>query len=165
MKRLHLVRAVALAAAAAGLAAIVIAMIETPRWMRPLRRKADDIEALQALQPAVHERNAARATFEQGSAQQPTPLIDLMPEGWPSARIQMRSLGGHPAAEGWTVQRWELIADDARMDELSAFLVQVESLRPPWRIVHFELTAGPEAGTGRAVLTLECLERTDAAGS
>jgi len=90
VKRLHLLRAAALAAASAGLAAIVIAMVETSNWMRPLRRKAADLEALRALQPAVRERNAARDTFEQESARRPTPLIDLMPEGLPSARVQMR---------------------------------------------------------------------------
>lgn len=156
-----------LAVFAAGLFLTVQSTLTWPRSARQLRGRIATLEQLRELERAQGHDEEAVALFDRLPAKKPLALNELAAELLPGVQSSIRLRESRPAAAGWTVRNVEASFENVRLADLSRFLERAlaASDRPPWRLVECSITASPQggAGTGRASLTLEALEKTGSA--
>jgi len=153
----------AAAALAAGLLLSVQSLVRLSADLHRIERRAADLTALRRLEAGWREDRQAVRQFEQLASHQPAPLAELVAKNVPSGTHAIRQRESVPAADGWTLRRAEVKLDGVRLAEISALLAAAERSRPPWRLAEFYLLAPETAGTGRATLVCEALEKKDAA--
>jgi hypothetical protein len=152
----------------AAAAALVCGAVLTLKSIRDLRTAGAKLQlALSHLdQLETHETEfnrslAARQVFEELPSGQPVPLAGLLAQALPGAaaddvRESYRGIG-----PGWGVRRQELSFTEVPLAGIMTFLYDAESRRPPWRARKCEIRASSGNGSGKVVLALEALERTE----
>ena len=158
MNRTRLAFAAAAAVFALGLLVTVRSLKSTPMKIMRTRRKVGDLQELRELAGRHQSVVASLHMFDRLRAHSPRTLTEIG-----SDRPAVRRLGVKPAAGGWNVLTVTATFEDIPLARLSEFLHEATAAgnSPPWRLTECSITA-LDQGRGRAVLTLEALEKPEA---
>ena len=133
---------------------------DTPRNLAQLARRHGDLIQLQGLAERHAVNRAAVAALESTSGTPPE-LKAWCQQQWPDLPVEVSERETVPLLPGWSVRRVDVRLADVTLAEVGHLLNQAEALRPPWRVVEAQLTAGSSAGRGRASLVMEALVRKE----
>lgn len=147
-----------LAAGVAALGLTFYSVTTTPETLRQIRRRQADLVRLQTLARAHATDRAAVAAVAAAGRGAPA-LVDAVRSINPQLRVVIQDRERSELIEGWFLQRSDVIVDDLVLADAGRLLAGLETLRPPWRVVEYQVTAQPGvAGRGRVVVTVEGLQ-------
>ena len=151
----------------AAAVALVLGIVLCARTAVAIRYRSGEMaicaanhEEVLSLRDAATQRQGALVAFEGLSSATAEPLDDALRRLLPDQKYEARDQ--HPAKTpaGWTMKKREISMPDAPLSKVAAFLQQVESQRPPWRLTSCSIrAAGVSAGSGQVTIVLESLSR------
>ena len=150
---------VALLTVTMGVAMVLQALFTLSADLHRLERKGGDLAALKKIQADWKANQQVLQPFEALASPHPIALTELAAKNLPGITPTIRQRESVPAMAGWVARHTE-VKCEAPPADLGKFLLAAESARPPWRLVEFDIsTSAAAAGTVRAMLLLEALEK------
>ena len=136
----------------------VITVRQMPAYRRQLHKKIQTLQQLHALAQVKSKQEAAIGIFEALPETTPASLIVLSASHIDGTTPQIHLRKSRNLLNGWTLKQAEVIFNDVKLSQISAFLYAAETGRPPWRLTECLITpTRSEGGFVRAVLVLEAL--------
>ncbi len=154
-------RLAAVISAAAGLAATVRVGMGISGQLAVLRRRQSDAAEARRLADELERRRAAQRLWTGLSSARLTPPEMLFRAALPGlAAPEFIEREAEPLAGGWRRRTVEAVCPEAPFEAIGRYLAALADARPPWRLAAIRVTAAEGGrGYGRAILTLEGLER------
>lgn len=165
-RSLAVFRAVALAAAAAGVACLAWAARAVPAGLSAMERKQADLSAIEALDAKAHSFDPYFAVLAAITGAPPEAPAEMLRRVAPGAPAPVMAGNGVDVLEGpWSLHRVDMTFADVPIDSVAAFLAACEGARPRWRASSLRIQALDPGGTrARVSLGLEGIVRAGAGG-